>query len=188
VQLIDLAPLGALRSLVSLDVSHNRLTRVLDFSPPPSLRRADLSHNLIEELNDVSAHRALRWLDLSDNRIAAIAGVRRCALLEALRLDRNRVAAVGGLHALPLRELSLRGNCLASLLPPAGEDGDDPHAELLDAVADNLDIIRPARPHSSPNLHIFPPIHPSIHPPTHPPIHHPPSFTSPHPAPPLHTP
>ena len=34
----DLSPLGSMPYLVSLDVSHNQLTTVLDFKPPLGLR------------------------------------------------------------------------------------------------------------------------------------------------------
>ena len=40
-QVMDLTPLGALRSLVSLDASRNRLDAVLDFRPPRADRDGD---------------------------------------------------------------------------------------------------------------------------------------------------
>ena len=60
----DLSPLSNLPYLLVLDVSHNKLTTVLDFEPPKNLREVDLSYNEIEVIADLSRHHSLTRLNL----------------------------------------------------------------------------------------------------------------------------
>ena len=60
----DLTPLGLLPYLLILDVSHNKVSKLLDFTPPKNLKEVDLSYNEIEEMSDLSAHHYLTKLCL----------------------------------------------------------------------------------------------------------------------------
>ena len=60
----DLSPLNNLPYLLILDASHNKLTTILDFTPPKNLKEVDLSFNEIEEMSDLSAHHCLAKLNL----------------------------------------------------------------------------------------------------------------------------
>lgn len=60
----DLSPLNDLKYLLILDASHNKLTKLLDFSPPKNLQKVDLSYNDIEEMTDLTPHHYLMSLVL----------------------------------------------------------------------------------------------------------------------------
>lgn len=60
----DLSPLSSLDYLLILDVSHNKLTKLLDFKPPKNLKDVNMSFNQIEEMSDSSAHHYLMKLNL----------------------------------------------------------------------------------------------------------------------------
>lgn len=60
----DLSPLSNLPYLLILDVSHNKLTTVLDFEPPKNLREVDLSYNEVEIISDLSRHQCLTKFNL----------------------------------------------------------------------------------------------------------------------------
>lgn len=62
--LSDLSPLGNMPNLLELDASNNKITKLLDFTPPKNLKCVDLSFNLIEEMADLSAHHYLQKLCL----------------------------------------------------------------------------------------------------------------------------
>ena len=68
---LDVSPLKAMRYLVQLDLSSNKLTRALDISPPPfNLQQIDLSRNMISTLNDLSSNRFLANLNLDRKSIS----------------------------------------------------------------------------------------------------------------------
>lgn len=60
----DLAPLSSLQYMLILDVSHNKLTKLLDFTPPKNLREANFGYNEIEEMTDLSAYHYISSLNL----------------------------------------------------------------------------------------------------------------------------
>lgn len=60
----DLTPLNNLEYLLVLDVSHNKLTKLLDFKPPKNLKDVNMSFNEIEEMADLSEHHYLMKLNL----------------------------------------------------------------------------------------------------------------------------
>lgn len=60
----DLSPLSSLQYMLILDVSHNKLTRLLDFTPPKNLKEANFGYNEIEEMADLSAYHYLTVLNL----------------------------------------------------------------------------------------------------------------------------
>ncbi|KAJ7382952.1 hypothetical protein OS493_031728 [Desmophyllum pertusum] len=111
--LTDLSPLGCMPYLVSLDVSHNDLTTVLDFKPPLGLREVILSYNKIEALPDLSAHHCLTSLTLDcifgkkHNGISEIQGLSSCYRLSNLSLMNNKISRIANLDNLPLKSLNL---------------------------------------------------------------------------------
>ncbi|KAH3819252.1 hypothetical protein DPMN_120986 [Dreissena polymorpha] len=56
--------LSILPYLLILNASHNKLTTVLDFTPPRNLKEVDLSYNSIAVMADLSAHHSLAKLNL----------------------------------------------------------------------------------------------------------------------------
>lgn len=60
----DLSALDNLNCLLILNVSHNLITKLLDFKPPKNLKHANFSHNQIEEIPDLSAYHYLSELYL----------------------------------------------------------------------------------------------------------------------------
>jgi guanylate kinase len=104
-----------MRHLIRLDVSHNCLTKLLDFKPPHDLLEANFSHNFITDIPDLSAHRSLRVLLLDYNNIASLGGLEGCRQLKVLSLQRNSIARMQGLRGLPLQRLNLCGNQLAKI-------------------------------------------------------------------------
>lgn len=62
--LSDLSPLSSLQYMLILDVSHNKLTKLLDFTPPKNLKEANFGYNEIEEMTDLSAYHYLTVLNL----------------------------------------------------------------------------------------------------------------------------
>ena len=62
--LSDLSALGSMPYLLELDVSHNKLTKLLDFTPPKNLRKVDVSFNEIEYMGDLSQHECLVSINL----------------------------------------------------------------------------------------------------------------------------
>ena len=61
--------------LLELDASNNRLSSMLNFSPPKNLQRVDLSFNNIEDMGDLSAHHYLQKLVLDSKIIKSLVSV-----------------------------------------------------------------------------------------------------------------
>ena len=133
--IVDVTSLRALPFLTSLNLSRNKLTEVLAFSPPRCafapgggawatgdrhigslLREADLSFNEIETIRDVAEHGNLAKLVLDHNLVCDIgAGLRGLSALQTLHLSHNRIARIGGLEGLPLEELAVDHNEIEQL-------------------------------------------------------------------------
>ncbi len=143
-EVADLSVLAKLPSLIQLDASRNKLSRVLDFSAPlcagesvwssghsavgSLLVQADLSHNCIDDMTMTTGsnssnrrsiaqnHPYLECLLLSNNQIGCIGGIVGLQYLQVLDLSCNQLVDIGrGLEGLPLRELNLSNNGITSL-------------------------------------------------------------------------
>eukprot|EP00931_Biecheleriopsis_adriatica_P059087 TRINITY_DN35297_c2_g1_i1.p1 TRINITY_DN35297_c2_g1~~TRINITY_DN35297_c2_g1_i1.p1 ORF type:complete len:1124 (+),score=267.55 TRINITY_DN35297_c2_g1_i1:243-3374(+) len=115
-QLRNLEPLGALRSLLHLNASHNLLIRSQNFTAPDALETCDMSYNMIAEVGDWKVHRYLRELNLRGNYITKIGtGLRGNMELRMLDLSENFIAFLENLDSLELRTLNCAQNCLSSL-------------------------------------------------------------------------
>ncbi len=68
----ELSALNCTPNLVELDVSHNLLRYLLDFSPPKNLKYVNYSHNQIEDIGDLSNHHYLTTLVLDNNQISQV--------------------------------------------------------------------------------------------------------------------
>lgn len=73
-EICDLSAISTLY-LMCLDVSHNKLTTVLQFKPPWFLTHVNLSCNEIKEISDLSDFWSLRHLNFSYNMIKKIEGL-----------------------------------------------------------------------------------------------------------------
>ena len=139
--LSDISCLGSLRSLTHLDVSQNKLSVLLDITPPPlSLRFLDVSnnniatcealatykhleevrlnHNIIENIDSdtLQALPILKKLSISDNKIKSLQGVHDMKSLKYLDLSRNQFTAINELKGLNmLTHLDISGNGLLML-------------------------------------------------------------------------
>nr|XP_034307872.1 leucine-rich repeat and guanylate kinase domain-containing protein-like [Crassostrea gigas] len=96
--------------MLILDVSHNKLTKLLDFTPPKNLKEANFGYNEIEEMTDLSAYHYLTVLNLDHNKISKITGLEKCTRLQDLSLAHNKVERIHGLENLPLQSLNLCHN------------------------------------------------------------------------------
>jgi hypothetical protein len=67
--LTNLKCLSALKHLVRLDATNNRITNMLDFDPPACLDWVDYSQNLIEKIENVHLNQYLKELYLDGNKI-----------------------------------------------------------------------------------------------------------------------
>ena len=80
------------------------------------LRSIDMSSNRIQRMLGLEAHHALVSLDLSHNSIGAIEGLDGLTRLQALRLHHNHLTRCGGVEALcQLQVLDLNNNDLTSI-------------------------------------------------------------------------
>lgn len=109
-EITDLSPLGNLPYLLILDVSHNKINRLLDFPPPKNLKEVDLSFNEIEEMADLSTHHYLMKLNLDNNAIKEIKGLENCKRLKNLSLAHNKIEKIQSLDHLPIQFLNLCHN------------------------------------------------------------------------------
>lgn len=73
----ELNALNNLNELEYLDVSHNYLERILNFSPPKMLYHVDYSYNSIEHLDDLTEFWCLAHLNLSHNFIKNVNGLQK---------------------------------------------------------------------------------------------------------------
>ncbi|GIQ80048.1 hypothetical protein KIPB_000779 [Kipferlia bialata] len=79
----------------SIDVSHNRLTRVDCNRSFMRVRRLDLSHNHLAEVSlNQPLFLSLTSLDLSGNRLRRVTGLQQCVMLERLVLKGNQIQAL----------------------------------------------------------------------------------------------
>ncbi|MEW5300249.1 MAG: hypothetical protein WDW36_003191 [Sanguina aurantia] len=119
--LTSVRSLGALHSLTLLDVSHNKLTQVLDIdysSSDINLREADFSCNCLLSLRDLSGYSRLQSLRLDRNRLESFVGLRSLGMLRSLSVTHNQVRSCAGLEGLVgLKSLHLQGNRLSTLQP-----------------------------------------------------------------------
>uniref|UniRef100_A0A1B6CGX8 Dynein axonemal assembly factor 1 homolog n=2 Tax=Clastoptera arizonana TaxID=38151 RepID=A0A1B6CGX8_9HEMI len=108
----DISDLSSISTLylMCLDVSHNKLTSVLDFQPPWFLTYVNLSCNEITHISDLSAFWSLRHLNLSYNCIEEVEGLQNLKFLQYLNLSHNNIKCVMGLNNISLVELHLEYN------------------------------------------------------------------------------
>lgn len=127
----DLSPLQHLRDLITLNLSHNRITEILDYKVPQcdssnrwnsgaghvgsTLEEADLSNNKIGNMADLSHHRILTKLILNHNTISKIEGISQMKFLRVLDLSDNRIGSIRGVENLNIVQLNLDNNLLTDL-------------------------------------------------------------------------
>ena len=90
----EVGEIDKLSSLVSLDMSQNRLTSVYRFDYSHSrltLRSLDLSYNEIEDISALGGLQALEELDLTSNNISNIQPLMRLKNLKTLKIGGNRL-------------------------------------------------------------------------------------------------
>lgn len=127
---VHMAPLHALESLTSLDLSNNLLNAV----PPalsllPNLRSLNVSNNLIDSVLGIpTALPAIEALNLSHNRLESLCGLERLSTLKRIDLRNNEVydaGEVGRLATLEgVREVYVAQN-------PLQEEYDDARLEVF---------------------------------------------------------
>ncbi|CAM9181429.1 unnamed protein product, partial [Sphacelaria rigidula] len=121
VQVLDYSVLATMPALRHLDVSHNLLCRMepMDGHELPSrLETLNMSHNRISRIGGISQCGALRVLDLSHNQIKSTLGLGHLLLLEQLDLSHNLISKAVSARALSfnrsLKLLRLEGNPFAA--------------------------------------------------------------------------
>lgn len=112
----EVPSLGVFNCLKTLNLSANRITRILAGCLPRSLHTLDLSRNRVSQVEGFRELTRLRVLNLSYNRISRIGhGLANCTLIKELYLAGNKIAEVDGLHRLlKLTVLDLSHNRIAT--------------------------------------------------------------------------
>ena len=104
---------GAVVELRLRECQIESMTWLIDF---PALKSLDLSHNRISKLEGLERLTSLAELYLLDNQISKLEGLERLTSLTELYLSGNQIAKLEGLNALTsLTRLDLRGNQIAKL-------------------------------------------------------------------------
>ncbi|XP_076630008.1 uncharacterized protein LOC143346118 [Colletes latitarsis] len=110
----NLSPLGGVPYLMHLNLAHNRIKTILNFTPPWYLTYVNLSYNYISEMRDISNFWSIVHLDLSHNAIEVISGLQNLKYLKYLNLSYNLIECIENLDKLNIQELNLEGNCITS--------------------------------------------------------------------------
>lgn len=119
VNLTTTAPLAALGSLESLNVSRNQLTSLDGLGGIASLRELTAHHNQLSSAA-VATGPSLTALDLSENAIGDASTVPALDQLESLNLSGNPLGSLDGLPALPKLQRLTLGECGLSSLAGLG--------------------------------------------------------------------
>lgn len=134
--IVDLAPLAAMRWLRELDLFDNAIT---DVSPLAGLARLvwlHLGSNRVEDVSPLARLAGLAWLSLSDNLLVDVTPLASLHALESLDLGGNHVSDIAALVELPdLQWLELRNNPLSA----ASTDDDIPRLESQGVFVVSLD-------------------------------------------------
>ncbi|CAB1096352.1 unnamed protein product [Ectocarpus sp. CCAP 1310/34] len=119
-QVLDISVLTTMPALRHLDVSHNLLCRMEPMDGrdlPPRLETLNMSHNRISRIGGITQCFLLRALDLRHNRIKRVQGLEHLSLLLQLDLGHNLISKAASARALSfnrsLKLLWLEGNPLA---------------------------------------------------------------------------
>ncbi|KGN89867.1 hypothetical protein HR15_03680 [Porphyromonas gulae] len=103
-------------ALKSLDLSHNRISKLEGLERLTSLAELYLLDNQISKLEGLDHLTSLTRLDLRGNQIAKLEGLDSLTSLTGLNLMRNQIIKLEGLERLTsLTELDLSGNQIAKL-------------------------------------------------------------------------
>ncbi|CAN0525727.1 unnamed protein product, partial [Ectocarpus sp. 12 AP-2014] len=118
-QVLDISVLTTMPALRHLDVSHNLLCRMEPMDGrdlPPRLETLNMSHNRISRIGGIAQCFVLRALDLRHNRIKRVQGLEHLSLLLQLDLGHNLISKAASARALSfnrsLKLLWLEGNPL----------------------------------------------------------------------------
>ncbi len=117
----SLKPIGQLRYLAELRVSHYEADSVDALKDLAYVRELSVTHCRLQAVKDLGALAdSVETLNLSHNHIADISGLAKLAKLESLRLDGNSIADVKALAGLPkLRDLRIADNAIVDVSPLA---------------------------------------------------------------------
>lgn len=75
-----------MKSLTSLNLSHNEISEVPHMSLPPKLKSLDLAHNSIAKVGPLESLKKLQILRLDFNPISSLAFISKCYTLEEVYL------------------------------------------------------------------------------------------------------
>jgi hypothetical protein len=124
-------------ALVSLDLSHNNIQAIEGIEGLASLQVLRLHHNHLTSASGLEPLEQLHVLDLNNNDLTSIAELRYCAALTELDVSCNALAEVDDISSLGrLSTLSVRGNLLKLLdrlpycLPPSLQTLDLAHNSI----------------------------------------------------------
>ncbi|KAF0685942.1 Aste57867_22260 [Aphanomyces stellatus] len=121
IESIEAGAFAALGALKRLDLSGNKLTRLV-FGQPMALTQLKVTSNQLTDVGvtDLSCCKALVTLDLSDNKLARLPGasLRHCANLKALVLTKNHLTSLDWVPSLAgLTSLIVSHNRIADVAP-----------------------------------------------------------------------
>ncbi|CAF0904939.1 unnamed protein product, partial [Didymodactylos carnosus] len=106
--IVDLSPLGELPYLLELDVSNNKIRKLLDFVPPYNqiskidglkncyrLQHLSIAHNLITTIEELD-NLPLKYLNLRSNQITTVENLDTLQYLQHLNLSCNNINSLNG--------------------------------------------------------------------------------------------
>mmetsp|Transcript_33496 Transcript_33496/g.56182 ORF Transcript_33496/g.56182 Transcript_33496/m.56182 type:complete len:401 (+) Transcript_33496:40-1242(+) len=103
------------------------------------LTKVDLSDNKIARIIDLKDHRFLEELNLHHNDISIIEGLYSLKYLQKLDLSNNSIEVIEGLDGLPIKELYLRSNQIKEVTGL----NNLPHLSVLDVSDNRITSIEP---------------------------------------------
>ncbi|XP_060633356.2 leucine-rich repeat and IQ domain-containing protein 1 [Anolis sagrei] len=103
-------------SLLNLELSYNKITRIGGLESLKNLQRLVVNHNQLISTKGLSETPTLVYIDCSFNHLTHVEGIENCGVLQILKLKGNNLSELPSLenHVL-LRELDLEDNSISSL-------------------------------------------------------------------------
>ncbi len=140
----DLAGLEKCRSLASLDLAGNEITRVDAIAGLKNIQSIDLSKNKITDIAPIAGLTKLQYVQLSDNQITDLSPVAKLDNLRSLYVSNNKIQNLAPVANLKKAwSLYADGNQIVDIRPLASMD----KLDSLDLRGNQVDDLSPLRGH-----------------------------------------
>jgi internalin A len=140
----DLAGLEKCRSLASLDLAGNEITKIDAIAGLKNLQSLDLSKNKITDIKPIEGLTKLQYVQLSDNQIADLSPVSKLDNLRSLYVSNNKIQNLTPVANLKKAwSLYVDGNQVVDIKPIASMD----KLDSLDLRGNQVSDLSPLRGH-----------------------------------------